>query len=365
MLLIALMVLSAANPRSDVAEAEPAAQAYLSRGERLFTEGDFENALWNFQQANARHPTPAAALGAAECYERLADKAYAVYYYRAYLRRAPNAADGLEIAERVGELLFTEVQNGRGLLEVESPVPAKGSIDGRSFNAFPIAAFLPAGDHELLVDFPTGRQRRIVSLKRGKPTTSLKLDAPSEITRTAASIDSGPSGGRNPNPGTTLEPFPGLGPGGDPASPSRISLNPGPAPNRSGGPDPSPAKLSDGPSWMVIAHAGSQAELSAEKLREIFTGGSIVSLDGQVAQAVIGREGSPSRKAFLSGFLRKTDASFQASWVKTMFRGGGARAPMELPTDEDVVKAVATHPGAIGVVEVGTETSGVTRVSLR
>jgi hypothetical protein len=364
MLLIALMVLSAANPRSDVAEAEPAAQAYLSRGERLFTEGDFENALWNFQQANARHPTPAAALGAAECYERLADKAYAVYYYRAYLRRAPNAADGLEIAERVGELLFTEVQNGRGLLEVESPVPANGSIDGRSFNSFPIAAFLPAGDHELLVDFPTGRQRRIVSLKRGKPTTSLKLDAPSEITRTAASIDAGPSGGRNPNPGTTLEPFPGLGPGGDPAS--RISLN-RPAPSRGGGPDPSPspAKLSDGPGWMVIAHAGSQAELSAEKLRQIFTGGSIVSLDGQVAQAVIGREGSPSRTAFLSGFLRKTDASFQASWVKTMFRGGGARAPMELPTDEDVVKAVATHPGAIGVVAVGTQTSGVTRVSLR
>jgi hypothetical protein len=116
---------------------------------------------------------------------------------------------------------------------------------------------------------------------------------------------------------------------------------------------------------MVIAHAGFDGQLSAEKLREIFTGGSTVSLDGQAAQAVIAREGTPSRTAFLSGFLRKTDASFQASWVKAMFRGGGARTLMELSTDEDVVKEVATHPGAIGVVAAGTGTAGVTRVGLR
>jgi ABC-type phosphate transport system substrate-binding protein len=116
---------------------------------------------------------------------------------------------------------------------------------------------------------------------------------------------------------------------------------------------------------MVIAHAGFDGQLSAEKLRAIFTGGSTVSLDGQVAQAVIAREGTPSRTAFLSGFLRKTDASFQASWVKAMFRERGARALMEVATDEDVVKAVATHPGAIGVVAAETGTAGVTRVGLR
>ncbi len=364
MLLIALVLLNAANPRSNIPEGEQPgqAQAHLSRGERLFKEGDFESALWNFQQANARQPSPAAALGAAECYQRLADKAYAVYFYRTYLRRAPNATDGLEIAERIGELLFSEIENGRGLLEVESAVPAKGSVDGRFFNALPIATFLPLGDHEVLVEFATGRQRRTVSLKRGKPISSLKLDAPSEITRTSASLEAGSGGGGGPLPATSVEPFPGHSPGGNQAP--RIGLNPAPGPTS--GPGPSPAKLNDdAPSWMVIAHAGFDGQLSAEKLREIFSGGPIVSLDGQVVQAVIAREGTPSRTAFLSGFLRKTDASFQASWVKAMFRGGGARTLMELSTDEDVVKEVATHPGAIGVVAAGTGTAGVTRVGLR
>ncbi|HYR56787.1 MAG TPA: hypothetical protein VEM39_11735 [Myxococcaceae bacterium] len=363
MLLIALVLLNAANPRSNIPEGEQPGQApaHLSRGERLFKEGDFESALWNFQQANARQPSPAAALGAAECYQRLADKAYAVYFYRTYLRRAPNATDGLEIAERIGELLFSEIENGRGLLEVESAVPAKGSIDGRFLNALPIAAFLPLGDHEVQVELATGRQRRTVSLKRGKPISSLKLDAPSEITRTSASIEPGLGGGAGPISSASLEPFPGLSPGGNPAP--RMGVNPAVGPTS--GPSPSPAKLTDGPSWMVIAHAGFDGQISAEKVREIFSGGSIVSLDGQVARAVIAREGSPSRTAFLSGFLRKTDASFQASWVKAMFRGGGARALMELATDEEVVKAVATQPGAIGVVAVGTEAAGVIRVSLR
>jgi len=362
-MLLIVLVLNVAEPRPDVAEGEQLAQAraYLSRGERLFKEGDFESALWNYQQASARQPSPAATLGTAECYERLADRAYAVYYYRAYLRRAPNAADGLEIAERIGELLFSEQEKGRGLLEVESSAPAKGSVDGRPSSALPVASFLPLGDHEVVVEFASGRQKRTVSLKRSKPISSLKLDAPSEITRTAASIESGSGGGGGPIPATSLEPFPGLSQGGP--SPPPIGLNP--ALGSASAPSPSPAKLNDGPSWMVIAHPGSDGQLSEERLREIFSGGAIVSLDGQVAQAIIAREGTPSRTAFLSGFLRKTDASFQASWVKAMFRGGGARPLMELASDDDVVKAVAANPGAIGVVAVGTETAGITRVTLR
>src|SRR5262249_308277 len=132
MLLFSLIVLTAATPRAAPVHAEQHAQAYLARGEKLLRDGDVENALWNFQQANARYPSGAAAFGAAECYERLGDKAYAVYYYRAYLRRSPSASDGLEIAERVSSALFSELQNGRGFLEVEAPVAAKASIDGRA-----------------------------------------------------------------------------------------------------------------------------------------------------------------------------------------------------------------------------------------
>jgi hypothetical protein len=321
MLLYSLIVLTAATPRTDSVQAEQHAQAYLARGEKLLRDGDVENALWNFQQANVRYPNAAAAIGAAECYERLGEKAYAVYYYRAYLRRSPAASDGLEIAERVSSALFSELQNGRGFLEVEAPTPAKASIDGRAVGNLPVAAFLPLGEHEVAVEFPSGTQTRVVSLKKGKLTNSLSVEPPPDITRTAANLQ--------------------------PDSP------------------PIPATKEDGPKWMAIASPGFISAVSADKLREIFSGEVVAALDGQFVQIVLPREGSPVRNAFLLGFLGKSNASFQASWVKLLFRGGGARPPLELLTDADVVKAVATRPGAIGIVSAGTEIAGVTRVSIR
>jgi hypothetical protein len=326
MLLLTLIALSAATPRADATQAEQHAQAYLARGEKLLRDGDFENALWNFQQANARYPNAASALGAAECYERLGEKAYAVYYYRAYLRRSPGAPDGLEVAERVSDVLFSELQNGRGLLEVEAPLPAKVSVDGRPIGALPIAAFLPLGEHELTVEFPTGTQRRVVSLKRGKLTTSLSLEPPPEITRTVANISST---------------------------------------STSSTPTSAPSQEEEGPKWMVISHPGLASRISSEKLREIFSGEVVASLEGQIVQVVLPGEGSPARNAFLLGFLGKTNANFQASWVKLLFRGAGARPPLELLTDADVVKAVRSQPGTIGIVAAGIEIAGVTRVSIR
>ncbi len=115
---------------------------------------------------------------------------------------------------------------------------------------------------------------------------------------------------------------------------------------------------------MVIAHPRFATRISSEKLREIFSGEVVASLQGQIVQVVLPHEGSPTRNAFLLGFLGKSDSSFQASWVKLLFRGSGARPPLELLTDADVVKAVASQPGAIGIVAAGTETAGVTRVSI-
>ncbi len=322
MLLFSLIVLTAVTPRTDPVQAEQHAQAYLARAEKLLRDGDVENALWNFQQANARYANAAAAIGAAECYERLGEKAYAVYYYRAYLRRSPGAPDGLEIAERVSGALFSELQNGRGFLEVDAPVPAKASIDGRAVGSLPVAAFLPLGEHEVAVEFPSGTQTRGVSLKKGKLTTSLSVEPPPEITRTAANLQ--------------------------PSSPSSA-----------------PAKEEEGPKWMIIASPGFISRISADKLREIFSGEVVTALDGQIVQIVLPREGSPTRNAFLQSFLGKSNASFQASWVKLLFRGGGARQPLELPADADVVKAVGNHPSAIGIVSAGTEIAGVTRVSIR
>ena len=318
MLLIVFMVLNATTARPDFSEVQAQVQAHLTRGERMLRDGDYENALWNFQQANARLSTPIGALGAAECYEQLGNRAYAVYYYRAYLRRAPNARDALEIAERIGDLMFIEAKDGRALLEVESVVAAKGSVDGHPYNAFPIAAFLPPGDHELLVEFPSGPQKRVVSVKP-EGLTTLQLAPPPGVSPTAASI-------------------------------ARVSKS---------------LQDEEPPVWIVIAHPGSYTRLSADNLREIFSGDRMVSLNGQIAQVVIPRVGSRTRAAFISTFLQKTEASFQSSWMKLVFRGGGARAPLEFQTDSEVVAVVASHPGAIGIVAADTPTAGVTRIGVR
>jgi hypothetical protein len=319
MLLIVFMVLNATTAGPDITQVQAQVQAHLSRGERLLRDGDYENALWNFQQANAQDSTPIGALGAAECYEQLGNKAYAAYYYRAYLRRAPDAPDGLEIAERIGDLMFTEAKDGRALLEVESAVAAKGSVDGHPYNAFPIAAFVPPGDHEVLVEFPSGPEKRVVSVKPGRLTT-LQLAPPAGVSRTVATR----------------------------MAPVSTSL-----------------QAEERPAWIVIAHPGSYTRLSADNLREIFSGDRMVSLNGQIAQVVIPRVGSRTRAAFLSTFLQKTEASFQSSWMKLVFRGGGARAPLEFQTDEEVVAVVASQPGAIGIVAADTPTAGVTRIGVR
>src|SRR5262249_50757233 len=196
------------------------------------------------------------------------------------------------------------------------------SIDGRALGNLPVAAFLPLGEHEVSVEFPSGTQTRAVSLKKGKLTTSLSVEPPPEITRTAASLP----------PSSPLIPSP---------------------------------KEEEGLKWMAIASPAFINRISADKLREIFSGDAVAALDGQIVQIVLPREGSPARSAFLLGFLGKSDATFQASWVKLLFRGSGARPPLELLSDADVVKAVATRPAAIGIVSAGAEIAGVTRVSIR
>lgn len=150
-------------------------KGYFSKGEQLFGQGDYGAAIWNFRQADSVRRTPEVAFDLGKCHEKLGDKAYATFYYRLYMRRAPKAPDVLDVAERVGEALAEAEADGRGLLEVEAAAAGRATLNGTAYAEFPIAVFLPPGDYELTASFAGTLKKRVVSMHTGK-ITSLEFE---------------------------------------------------------------------------------------------------------------------------------------------------------------------------------------------
>lgn len=146
-------------------------KAFFSRGEELFAAGEMDAAIANFRRADLLRPTPEVAFDLGKCHERRGEKAFATYYYRLYLRRAPKAADALDVAEKVGEVLAEEGNEGRGLLEVDSPLRGKATVNGVAYSEFPVAVFLPPGDYELQASFSAGPRKLVASMHTGKITS--------------------------------------------------------------------------------------------------------------------------------------------------------------------------------------------------
>ena len=168
MLSVVLLFAIAAAPGDGEAETF---KAFFSRGEELFAAGDMSAAIANFRRADLLRPTPEVAFDLAKCHEKRGQKAYATYYYRLYLRRAPKAPDVLDVAERVGEALAEAEAEGRGLLEVDSPLRGKATVNGVTYSEFPLAVFLPPGDYELQAAFSAGPRKLMASMHTGKITS--------------------------------------------------------------------------------------------------------------------------------------------------------------------------------------------------
>ncbi|MBS1149227.1 MAG: hypothetical protein H6Q89_925 [Myxococcaceae bacterium] len=167
-----LFVVSAADPvwMPGAAEKERF-KAYFTQGEKLYSQGEYGAAIWNFRRADRQLATPEVIYDLAKCHEKLGDVAFATYYYRLYLKRSPSASDALDVAERVGTALAQAEANGRGFLEVEVPGAEKLKVSNYEFPEGPIAIFLPPGDFEVTGTFPDGPKRVVAQLRTGKTTT--------------------------------------------------------------------------------------------------------------------------------------------------------------------------------------------------
>lgn len=170
--IVVISVLSAPMP----GEAESSRfKAAFERGEAHFQKGDFGAAIASFREADRARVTPEVAYDLAKCFEKLGDEPYTTYYYRLYMRRAPNAPDTLDVAEKVGTTIARLESEGQGFLELDAPRASTITLLGQRYPEPPIARFLAPGDYEVSAEFPNGPKKMSVQIRTGK-TTSVSFE---------------------------------------------------------------------------------------------------------------------------------------------------------------------------------------------
>jgi hypothetical protein len=146
---------------------------FFEQGDKLYKQGEYGAAIWNFRRADAVLATPEVIYDLAKCFEKLGDAPFATFYYRLYLKRAPTASDTLDVAERVGTALSHNESEGRGFLEVVSPGADKLTVNGRVYPESPVAVFLAPGEYEVTGTFPGGVRTTVAQVRTGKTTSLL------------------------------------------------------------------------------------------------------------------------------------------------------------------------------------------------
>jgi tetratricopeptide (TPR) repeat protein len=169
-LLLALTLSASADVYMPGAVEKDRFKAYFTQGEKLYAQGEYGAAIWNFRQADRQLATPEVIYDLAKCHEKLGDVAFATYYYRLYLKRSPNASDALDVAERVGTALSKAEADGRGFLEIEVYAVEQIQVSNRRYAEGPVALFLPPGDYEVTGNFPEGEKKMVAQLRTGKTT---------------------------------------------------------------------------------------------------------------------------------------------------------------------------------------------------
>jgi ABC-type phosphate transport system substrate-binding protein len=95
---------------------------------------------------------------------------------------------------------------------------------------------------------------------------------------------------------------------------------------------------------VVIVSAQNTATITTKDITRIYLGQSNAMTPVDIANP------SLARREFYTKVIGKDQAQVKARWSKLVFAGKVA-APKELPSGEDVVKAVAADPHTIGYVD--------------
>jgi tetratricopeptide (TPR) repeat protein len=160
----------AANNTVNPAPARQLAKAKYEQGVEAYRAERYADAVRSFLEADAISPSAVLSYNIARAYEKLADEAQTLRWYRNYLRLNPQASNAVEVQGYVRALSAALAKKGIQQVSVlSSPTGATVAIDGNPLGVTPLTVELPPGAHTALLSL------------RGY------LDAPSDFTLPPAS----------------------------------------------------------------------------------------------------------------------------------------------------------------------------------
>lgn len=126
-----------------------------------------------------------------------------------------------------------------------------------------------------------------------------------------------------------------------------------------------PRALTTQPAFRLIVHPGNGASgLERRFIADAFLKKTTRWPNGEVIRPVDLGPSSPIRHSFSEEVLGRTVDAVKSYWQQAIFSGRDVPPP-EFDSEDDVVKYVLKHPGALGYVSTSVNLAGAKVVSLR
>lgn len=107
---------------------------------------------------------------------------------------------------------------------------------------------------------------------------------------------------------------------------------------------------------LVVIASGALPKVDLSTLQRLYTG-RIVSVGQQAATPLNLPAGDPLRKRFLEGILGQTEEQYTGYWLVRRYVGKGA-PPQEFATVDEMLRQLASTPGAVAYVPMSKVPSG-------
>lgn len=173
-------LLATALAAAPVPDATAQAKKVFGEGQKLYTQGKYQQALARFEEAYALKPLPLLRYNVARCHERLGAPAPALRAYRDFLRLSPKAPEREAVSKAMVELQKQLHDSGvQQLLVLSEPPAAEIEVDGKLLGPAPASIELPGGEHQVTARLPgyAASTRRITITTATMVDLSITLEA--------------------------------------------------------------------------------------------------------------------------------------------------------------------------------------------
>jgi len=143
---------AAADAPSNVEQRRSSAKARYEEGVEAYRAARYADAVRLFLEADAISPSAALSYNIARAYEKLADDAQTLRWYRNYLRLSPDAKNATEVHGYINALSAALAKQGiQQLTVLTTPPGATVAIDGTPLGVSPLTVELRPGTHSAQV----------------------------------------------------------------------------------------------------------------------------------------------------------------------------------------------------------------------